>query len=93
MSSKQLDSILKNVPSATVQGEIKNAMSTFSNSEASSQKIVRIVASIPQKLKQEIKNYINNNKGETETTLVLRGLQKIGFQVDNSLLIDKRSIR
>jgi hypothetical protein len=93
MSSKQLDSILKNVPSATVQGELKNAMSTFNNSEASSQKVVRIVASIPQKLKQEIKNYIHNNKGETETTLVLRGLQKIGFQVDNSLLIDKRSIR
>ena len=93
MSSKQLDSILKNVPSATIQGEIKNSINILNNTEPSSQKNPRIVATIPQKLKQDIKDYINKNRGETETTIVLRGLQKIGFHVDNSLLIDKRSLR
>ena len=93
MSSKQLDSILKNVPSATATGELNNPIIHTKDRRVVSEEIVRIVACIPKSLKREIKEYISNNRGETEATVILRGLQKMGFKVDNSLLVDKRSTR
>lgn len=94
MSSKQLSTILGSAPSATAQGQ---ALNPQINDETKVRlkpiEYTRIVASIPQTLKDEIRQYIKTNKGETETTVILRSLKKMGFSVDPSLIIDKRSAR
>ena len=93
MSSKKLSSILQKVPPATAQENINtNTQQRIIKTPTAVEK-TRIVASIPKTLKYEIRQYIENNKGETETTIVLKGLKKMGFAVDNELLIDKRTLR
>jgi len=97
MSSKQLDSILSSIPAATAKGQTLNNHNGDIKVDVFSKKIhldkTRIVATIPQILKDEIKQYLKDNKGETETTVILRSLKKMGFNVDSSWLIDKRSLR
>lgn len=97
MTSKRLESILGSVPSATAKGEIMNAKPVKGEKENlrphTSIEYTRIVATIPQVLKDEIKKYIRNNKGDTETTVVLRALKKMGFNVEDNWIVDKRSTR
>lgn len=95
MGSKQLSSILGSAPSATAKGQSINLSTSNQQTVVVTTPVSysRIVASIPQTLKDEIRQYIRDNKGETETTIVLKALKKFGFTVDQSEIVDKRSIR
>lgn len=98
MSSKQLKSILSTMPSATIKGEIKSNSDVGQNDPnmnliQKAESNERIVARIPKSLKEEIKNYIREHKGETETTVLMKALKLMGFNVPQNLLVDKRSLR
>ncbi len=98
MSSKQLKSILNQIPSATVNGEKQTITeskeySAYSNLNKTPIQTERIVAAIPKLLKEEIRSYIKIHKGETEKTVILRALKSIGFNVPNEWIIDKRTDR
>jgi hypothetical protein len=97
MNSKKLDSILKNIPPATIADEkkldaIQHVFSTTPNKTVQ-EKTERIVAEIPQVLKEEIKNYIDKNKGITERIIILKALKLFGFHINDDWLVDKRSTR
>lgn len=97
MNSKKLDSILKNIPPATIADEkkldaIQHVFSTTPNKTVQ-EKTERIVAEIPQVLKEEIKNYIDKNKGITERIIILKALRLFGFHINDDWLVDKRSTR
>ncbi len=97
MNSKKLDSILKNIPPATIADEkkldtIHHVFSTAPN-KTIQEKTERIVAEIPQVLKEEIKNYIDKNKGITERIIILKALKLFGFHINDEWLVDKRSTR
>ncbi len=91
MGSKELDSILSNTPPATVRDERKKY--SFSEKEIQTEEVVKIVARVPISLKNDIRAYIKNNKNETESTLVVKGLKKIGFNIDDKWTIDRRKLR
>lgn len=92
MTSKRLESILGSVPSATAKGELANK--EINNKIIEPQlEYTRVVARIPQVLKDEIKLYIKKNKGDTETILILKALKNMGFNVDPSWIVDKRTTR
>lgn len=95
MSSKQLGSILERVPSATANGQSTNNPSYVDSKslKPTVTSYTRIVGLIPQILKDEIKEYVKTNKGETETTVILKALKKMGFNVDPAWIVDKRSTR
>jgi len=97
MSSKQLDSILSSIPSATVVKEQRPVNNTEIESEKTAVKgkneYERIVAVIPKELKEEIREHLKNNKSTTEKTVILKGLKLLGFNVKNEWLIDKRTTR
>ncbi|WP_032139751.1 hypothetical protein [Rickettsia tamurae] len=97
MNSKKLDSILKNIPPATIADEkkldaIHHVFSAAPN-KTIQEKTGRIVAEIPQVLKEEIKNYIDKNKGITERIIILKALKLFGFHINDEWLVDKRSTR
>jgi hypothetical protein len=92
MSSKQLDSILKNIPSATVTAERAEAEADIVMVKKK-EETERVVAIVPKSLKDAIKHHLRNHKGETERTLVLKGLKAIGFDIKNEWLVDKRTTR
>lgn len=97
--SKKLESILSTVPPATAHGEKNNSSPKFSEpatnrgEEKEELKMTRVVASIPVSVKNEIRKRVENTKGETETTIVLKALKAIGFTIKDEWLIDKRSKR
>jgi hypothetical protein len=95
MTSKQLNSILKSIPSTSVNSEKTNKYTTPHESTTSKtiEETDRIVAVIPKILKDEIKEYLKSNKKETERVVILRALKAIGFNIREECLIDKRSIR
>ncbi|CAO5677780.1 MAG: hypothetical protein HEEMFOPI_01559 [Holosporales bacterium] len=96
MSSKQLDSILKKLPSATAQPIQENNISNLMDKAITppqKEPTERIVAVIPKSLKKQIKQRIEDSDGETEKSIILKGLKAIGFNVKDEWLIDKRSIR
>ena len=96
MSSKQLDSILSNIPSATVvkeQQKINIVNKAKYEEPVVKNEYERVVAVIPKELKEEIREHLRNNKSLTEKTLILKGLKLLGFNVKNEWLIDKRTIR
>lgn len=99
MNSKKLDSILKNIPPATIADEqkLETTHHVFSTTQKSNkiihEKTGRIVAEIPQVLKDEIKNYIDKNKGVTERIIILKALKLFGFHINDDWLVDKRSTR
>lgn len=97
MNSKKLDSILKNIPPATIADEkkldaIHHVFSAVPN-KTIQEKTGRIVAEIPKVLKEEIKNYIDKNKGITERIIILKALKLFGFHINDEWLVDKRSTR
>ncbi|MDC0865183.1 hypothetical protein OAP56_04480 [Rickettsiaceae bacterium] len=91
MGSKELDSILGNTPPATVGDEKKNYTTLKKREET--EEVVKIVARVPLSLKNDIREYIKNNKNETESTLVTKGLKKMGFSIDDKWVIDRRKLR
>ncbi len=93
MTSKRLESILGNAPSATARGESIIKEPSKKAVVSAQLEYTRIVATIPQILKDEIKQYIKKNKGDTETTIILRALKNMGFNVDPSWIVDKRTTR
>lgn len=99
MTSKRLESILSSVPAATAQGEIYSKSILSRNVEeqikenSNNIQYSRVVATIPQVLKDEIKKYTRENKGNTETVVILKALKSFGFNVDPQWLIDKRTLR
>ncbi len=103
MSSKQLQSILKNIPSATANGE-NITQRNMENSQINSKKLDeqnvktqektdRVVAEIPRDLKRQIKRHLENNEGMTERGLILKALKLYGFDIDENWIMDKRTTR
>lgn len=102
--SKQLDSILKKLPSATASYEevsmqedeilknikIKEAMAKTDLTKNSTE---RIVAQVPKTLKDEIRRFVKMNPGHTERSVILAALKMAGFSVKEAWLRDNRSIR
>jgi hypothetical protein len=98
MSSKQLDSILSNIPSATVakaQAQKHNIVEEAQQPTLTKIKedYERIVAVVPKELKDEIREHLKNNKSATEKTVILKGLKLLGFNIKNEWLLDKRTTR
>jgi DsbC/DsbD-like thiol-disulfide interchange protein len=94
--SKQLESILATVPPATAKSyqiEGDRDLTENKNQKKETEKLTRVVARIPESLKKELRARVEVNKGETETTIVLKGLKSIGFTVKDEWLIDKRTTR
>lgn len=96
MSSKQLSSILKSAPAATVSGQQRlvegERNQNFTNNTHTEEQ-ARIVAVIPISLKEEIKHYIKANKGMTERVVLLKALKQMGFNIKDHWLVDNRSTR
>lgn len=92
---KKLDSILSMAPYATAKESVvaaqhSNVSVVIKNND---EKLQRIVAVVPKSIKRQVKSYIEENPGETERTVILRGLKALGLTVDPSLLIDNRTRR
>ena len=95
MASKQLASILGEVPSATAKGENRVIEQTnkYQQNAYQEPEIDRINMRVPRRLKEDIKTYLKNNKGQTETTLILGALKSKGFDIPSEWLVDKRTLR
>ena len=109
MGSKQLQSILKNIPSATASGEEKVSSakpltesaqhhSSLLNQqnlkiEYNEDEYERLVAVVPKSLKQAIKIHLLQNKGLTEKSVILKALALYGFAIKEEWLKDKRTTR
>lgn len=91
MASKQLDAILGNTPAATINDEVKKYENI--KTQHKQVKMARIVATVPQELKEELKDYLRVHPDETEKTVILSGLKKLGFNVDAKCLLDGRTVR
>lgn len=92
--SKELESILKNIPSATIKGEVANSeLQKKIEQPTIEEPMDRIVAVIPRSLKNEIRDYVKRNSGETERTVLLKALKLMGFNIPGTWMVDKRSIR
>ena len=92
MSSKQLDSILSRVPPATATA-LTSPTPVFNVVPPVKEPTERIVAEIPKILKEEVRSYLREHPRETERTVVLRALKCLGFNVDDTWLVDNRSRR
>lgn len=100
MSSKQLNSILSNIPAATVQKDTAAQLQqqNINNAEKypalkQKEEYERIVAVVPKELKDEIREHLKNDRSVTEKTIILKGLKLLGFNVKNEWLVDKRTLR
>jgi len=93
MSSKQFSSILSTAPSATAKAINKVDVVPNNNRVSKPEELVKIVARVPISLKEELKEYTKNNKGETESGLIIKGLIKLGFTVANDFTLDRRKLR
>ena len=95
MSSKQLESILNRVPAATASySSVSHPQQAHvTHSQPPKEQTERIVAVVPKRIKDEIKHYLLKNPTETERIIVLKGLKLLGFKVEDSWLVDKRSTR
>lgn len=87
MSSKKLESILRGVPSATSKTGLSSENRDWEKTGE------RIVAVVPSGLKRQIKQYIVDHPGETERTIIIKGLISLGFKIDAGCLSDRRGRR
>jgi len=88
--SKKLDTIIRKVPPAVVTEENHYEIQSVRNIK---EKQERVVAVIPASLKKQIKLYLMDHPGETEKTLLLKGLLALGFKIEKDHLIDARGKR
>jgi hypothetical protein len=93
--SKQLDAIMKSIPSATVTGKETPTYTDIMREEKQNVKeeMTRISAEVPSSLKEEIRRFTKKHKGETEKTVLLKALKLMGFNVLNEWLVDNRTTR
>lgn len=87
--SKKLDSILQRVPNATSAPEILGTKRNVGISE----KMVRVNAEVPMSVKVQIKKYLADNPGETEKTIILKGLRLLGLDIEEKYFSDLRASR
>lgn len=96
MASKQLQSIMESIPSATAQSPIDQMAKEIETIEKKSDtpiKYVKIVATATPDIKEELKQ-LAKNLGVTETAIILQALKNFGFQsIDKHMLVDKRKLR
>ena len=88
--SKKLDSILDKIPSATVKTTIYH---NKNDTEVPKLKMVRLNANVPYDLKIQMKRYMLEHPGETEKSIIIRGLIGLGFKVSEDYLIDLRTVK
>lgn len=96
MGSKEFDSILKSAPAATVTKEATQTILAPQQIErpiTQISKMTRIVAAVPQELKDQVKEYVKNNKGMSESSVVIKALKSLGFKVSSEFEIDRRTTR
>lgn len=102
--SKQLNSILNKLPHATAKPDAgppspslePNALilnSVKPINKYPSKKMLRVVAPVPASLKQEIRQFVIDNPGETEKSLILKGLRTQGFSISDEYIEDLRKKR
>lgn len=99
MASKQLESIIATMPSATAKESDKQ---NFINTKVSDviefkkkQKndFIKIVATASKDVKEELKKMAKNMQ-VTETVIILKALKNFGLQsIDDSMLVDRRTLR
>lgn len=87
--SKKLDSIIKRVPPA-ISRDSSSVEVVKDEKEELVEKMERIVAVVPSDLKKQIKQYIVDHPGDTEKTILLKGLLSIGFYIDKKFMKDNR---
>lgn len=98
MASKQLESIIATMPSATASGEtiVKSNVKHISGDiikKRTTNEIVKIVATANRDVKDELKEFAKS-MGVTETVVILKALKDFGLSsIDNSMLVDKRTLR
>ena len=95
MASKELESIIANLPPATVQEIDSKGNEEIKEDHLKSQKenMSRIVAVVSESVKEEIREKSKQLK-VPETVIILMALKKFGFNsVKDSMLIDKRKLR
>lgn len=93
MGSKHLESIIANIPPATVTKEFKKVEDISTKSMKRSGKIVRVVATVDTSVKKELKELAENME-TTESVVILKALKNFGFKsIDDSMLVDKRTTR
>jgi hypothetical protein len=93
MSSKAFDSILNTAPAATVETNKQTNRVNQITKKEKPEELFKIVARVPLSLKEDLRNYIRNNKGETEAALIIKGLIKLGFKIENDFTLDRRKLR
>ncbi|MDR3031390.1 MAG: hypothetical protein LBU35_03335 [Holosporales bacterium] len=96
MVSKQLESIISSMPLATVPGKEEqekfNPRSNYENTSYDKKKIVKVVAAVPEYIKDELQEKARTT-GETEKTIILKALKAYGFSIDDDALVDQRTLR
>lgn len=97
MASRQLESIIATIPSATASGEAmrENNVSRVDNNafQKKTTGTVKIVATANENIKEELKRTAKE-MGVTETIIILKALKNFGFQsINDTMLIDKRTLR
>ena len=86
MSSKQLDSILSNLPKATALPLKEESISI------TKRRITKLVAVVPESVKKELRARALK-EGKTEKIILLEALKACGFAIDDQLLCDQRKLR
>ncbi len=95
MASKELESIIANLPPATVQEIDSKDNEEIKEGHLKPQKenMSRIVAVVSESVKEEIRGKSKQLK-VPETVIILMALKKFGFNsIKDSMLIDKRKLR
>ena len=93
MASKEFESILKQVPAATVTKEESFPSHISAKVTRKKTEMARIVAVVPQDLKYQIQEYVKKEKGMSESALVIKALKALGFKVSSEFEIDRRTTR
>jgi len=88
--SKKLDSILNKVPHATVTTQ-PNEMELIKVPNSLEEKMVRLTAEVPYRIKRQIKQYVADHPGETERTVILKGLKLLGLNIEDKFIHDMRA--
>lgn len=95
MASKQLESIIATMPSATAKEDAINLSSIHRDIKRTKKRLtVKIVASATEDIKEELKKTAKD-LGITESAIILRALKvTYNFQtIDEEMLVDRRTLR
>jgi hypothetical protein len=90
MPSKQLESILSGLPSATVTTTATARKEPLTSPPK--RRVAKLVAVVPEGVKEELRARALR-EGKTEKTLLLEALKAYGFRIDERQLLDQRTLR